>query len=172
MQLIRCTKKLLYEMGFAPNDVEDWPDTVSRLGDWYANLIYIERKKCALYVNGRTLLNFLVPGVKRADFCEAEEFFQRNFQKLLAYEGIPQETIKTLLEDCGQIRFAPTKSKSVLGSMNDIALNYRYEVMRHGGPEHSPMDQVMHELNRMPMMKLKFTLPIDELKAVLQLKHA
>ncbi len=66
MQLIRCTKKLQKEMGLKKIELSQTEPKFSYLGSWHANLIHIDRKKCVLFVNDKTLFNFIVPDVSRS----------------------------------------------------------------------------------------------------------
>jgi hypothetical protein len=60
MPLIRCTRKLLEAIGgHVASSAE--PGHAALLGDWYANLIRIERSKCVILRSERTLLTFTVP---------------------------------------------------------------------------------------------------------------
>ena len=61
MQLMRCTKKLQKEMGLKQSDLCEEEPRFSYLGPWHANLIYIDRRKCVLFVNDNTLFNFIAP---------------------------------------------------------------------------------------------------------------
>ena len=56
MQLIRCTKKLQKEIGLKQSDLCTEEPRFSYLGSWHANLIHIDRRKCLLFANDRTLL--------------------------------------------------------------------------------------------------------------------
>ena len=60
MQLIRCTAKLLKELNQDPvANVKLIRDVV---GGWHANLLRIERRKCALVTNDKTLYTIFIPG--------------------------------------------------------------------------------------------------------------
>ena len=59
MQLIRCTKKLQKAMGLKEADLVRHEPEFSFLGSWHANLIHIDRRKCVLFTNDKTLFNFL-----------------------------------------------------------------------------------------------------------------
>lgn len=61
MTLLHCTQKLLKELGTPP--LVDTPAVTEGLGNWYANLIRIDRKKCILFTNEKTLLSFLIQNV-------------------------------------------------------------------------------------------------------------
>jgi hypothetical protein len=56
---LRCTKKLLARLGSKP--VEDELEPTTRLGDWYANLLFPPGGQVVLAVNERSLLPVLVP---------------------------------------------------------------------------------------------------------------
>src|SRR3990167_7548126 len=77
MTLIQCTQKLLKEL---PIDQEiimaNFP---SLLGNWHANLIRIERRKCVLFTNDETLYSFFIPGVKKQNFQNLASTFMCHF---------------------------------------------------------------------------------------------
>ncbi len=66
MQVIHCTKKLLTELGALGSKIPP-EHAYGFFGPWHANLIRIERRKCILFTNDRTLYSFLVAGVKKKD---------------------------------------------------------------------------------------------------------
>ena len=49
MQLIRCTAKLLREAGLKPTESQHDDSLFSFLGQWHANLIYIDGRKSVLF---------------------------------------------------------------------------------------------------------------------------
>jgi hypothetical protein len=52
MSLIHCTKKLLKELGNPPLQHPDTSPDTQGLGNWYANLLRIDRRKCILGTDG------------------------------------------------------------------------------------------------------------------------
>ena len=76
MQLIRCTKKLQKEMGLKQSELCEEESSFSYLGPWHANLIHIDRRKCVLFVNDKTLFNFIAPDVSRAQIRELDKLFK------------------------------------------------------------------------------------------------
>ncbi len=44
MLILRCTAKLLKEMGIARSEIYDFPHVNTLLGSWYANIIFIDKK--------------------------------------------------------------------------------------------------------------------------------
>ncbi len=51
MRYLKCTKKVLDEMGVKPVAITERPDEGGPLGDWCVNLLRINRKKCLLFIS-------------------------------------------------------------------------------------------------------------------------
>src|SRR4051794_41970385 len=86
MPLIRCTRKLLTEIGaHVASSAEQAHSAL--LGDWYANLLRIVRKKCVIFTSERTLLTFLTVGLGRAAFRDYRTLFRDGLRHLLLFEG-------------------------------------------------------------------------------------
>jgi len=166
MQLIRCTQKLQKEMGLKKDDLVEAESRFSFLGSWHANLLLIDRKKCLLFVNDKTLSNFIAPDVRRAEIKNLGVLFQRYLSCVLFAEGMSDGVIEKIMEEYREVGYAGTNSKSVLGSMKDLAFHYEYHILSEGGV-HSPMvPEIIHKLNRMPMGALGYKYPIEALKAM------
>ena len=161
MQLIRCTKKLQKEMGLKPSDLCAEEPRFSYLGPWHANLIHIDRRKCVLF-------NFIVPDLSRAQIRELDKLFKSYLSCVLADAGIPETDRGRILSEYDEVDFANTNSKSVLGSMNDLAFHYKYSILEAGGVHSPAVSEIIRRLNRMPMDALKYVFPIEALKALYQ----
>jgi hypothetical protein len=153
--------KLLNELGASPRVAKPPEHPAGFLGPWHANLIRIERRKCILYTNDRTLYSFLVPGVKKKDVVDFRELFALHLKMNLSKEGFGPEDITKALEEYGEIAIAPTKSRSVLGSMNDLAYQADFLVTRADGLEKGDILTVNMMLNRIPMGAIKYRYAID-----------
>ena len=160
MQLIRCTKKLQKELGLKTNDLVEQEPATGLLGSWHANLILIDRRKCVLFVNDKTLFNFIIPGVKKAELVKVEDHFRNYLQCILADEGFSNQVIN----EYDSIGFANTNNKSVMGSMNDLAFNYTISIQQNGGVNNCMLPQIIHRLNCMPMKALGYGYAIEALQ--------
>ncbi|MCO6512080.1 MAG: hypothetical protein J5I65_14945 [Aridibacter famidurans] len=168
MQLIRCTAKLLKEMGLKAGELQENSSPASLLGQWHANLIYIDRRKTVLFVNDRTLINFIVPGLARAEIRDLPKHFRLWLSCVLAEEAVPALVRERILAEYDEIRFAKSSDRSVLGACNDLAFHYKFLVTEEGGI-HSPMvPQIIRRLNRMPMKGIDYRFPIDELARIVE----
>ncbi|MCH8069036.1 MAG: hypothetical protein IID16_07215 [Candidatus Marinimicrobia bacterium] len=166
MQLIRCTKKLQKEMGLKKSDISENEPRESYLGSWHANLIYIDGKKCILFVNDKTLFNFIVPHISREQIRELSSIFKVNLKCVLDTEDIPERTKTKIMSEYESIQYANTNSKSVLGSMNDLAFHYKYHIQSEGGVHSYAVPSIIKKLNHMPMGALEYVFSIEALKSV------
>jgi hypothetical protein len=166
MQLIRCTKKLQKEMGLKKSDFSVDEPQKSYFGSWHANLIYIDGKKCLLFVNDKTLFNFIVPDILRAQIKELPSIFRTNLACVLATEGVPERAKTKIMSEYESIQYANTNSKSILGSMNDLAFHYKYHIQSEGGVHSYAVPSIIKKLNHMPMGALEYMFPIEALKAL------
>jgi hypothetical protein len=160
MQVIHCTKKLLNELGALGSKMPPEHEA-GFLGPWHANLIRIERRKCILFTNDRTLYSFLLAGVKKKD--DFHDMFLMNLNSNLAVEGLRQGEILKALDEYSEIAIAPTTNRSVLGSMNDLVGQVEFLISRAGGLKKADILRVNMMLNRVPMGALKYNYAIEKI---------
>ncbi|MCM8771331.1 MAG: hypothetical protein NC936_05665 [Candidatus Omnitrophica bacterium] len=169
--ILHCTAKLLKEMNIAKPDAADIPPQSSLLGDWYANLFFLSRKKNLIFTNARTLFTFIAFGVNRAQMRNITELFRRELGKALLDEDFDGETIQRIINDCKEVHIAKATDRSVLGVMVDHVKNVRWMVEeRDGGWNSSNLSEVIKQLNRTPLLSKEFTYSIEELGKVLGIK--
>ena len=166
MQLIHCTGKLQKEMGLKKADLCAVMPKFSYLGPWHANLIYIEARKCILFVNDKTLFNFIAADVSRVQIRDLGVLFRDLLQCVLADEGLAASAKEKIMSEYAELDYAKTKSRSVLGSMNDLAFHYKSLIQDAGGVHSYAIPGIIRQLNRMPMGAIKYTYPIEALLAM------
>ena len=155
-------------MGLKPSDFCTEEPRFSYLGPWHANLIHIDRRKCVLFVNDKTLFNFIVPDLSRAQIRELDKLFKNYLSCVLADAGFSAADRARILSEYDEVGYANTNSKSVLGSMNDLAFHYKYSIQQAGGVQSPAVPEIIRRLNRMPMGALKYVFPIEALQAMFQ----
>src|SRR3989344_5120505 len=126
MILLHCTQKMMAEIGFKERDFHPVPELENPLSEWYAHIIHIDHKKCALFVNGATRASFLIGCVSREELRQLPDLFAMHWRQFLVYEGFPASVIETILAECSEFTYGRVRDKSILGSMNDIARHYRW----------------------------------------------
>ncbi len=169
--LIRCTAKLIKEMNIVKADIVDTESQSSVLGDWYANLFFLSRKKNLIFTNARTLFTFIAFKVNRAQIKNIGELFRSELGKSLLDEDFDGVTIQRIVDDSKEVRIGRTKDKSVLGVMVDHVKNVRwiFEVRDDSWNPHN-LCEVIKQLNHTPLLTKEFTYSIEELKRALDIK--
>ena len=124
MTLIRCTKKLQKTLGIKPSDLANELIDTSVFGSWYANLIEINGSHGILFVNDKTLFNFIIPELYQNQAYDLKETFRGYLQCILNEEGFDSGFIDKVMAECSTLNYANTQSKKVLGSMNELAFMY------------------------------------------------
>jgi len=126
--VFRCTAKLQKLVGRPDPEAAMLPASGD---DWYANLLWIDGRKCLLVTHAGTLLSVFVPDVRVRDMRPFEAFIVPRIGDQLAAEGFPANALGVL--DPFGARIAKTADRSVTGCMNDLALTCEYAVADAGG---------------------------------------
>ncbi len=89
----------------------------TKLGDWYANLLYTKPQQLILCVSEKSLL----PVIMMAKGAEPIGVrLAAGVGEMLRAIGIPDAAIKVELAAMSEVTISTTASRSVLGSMNDF----------------------------------------------------
>ena len=161
MATIRCTTKLLKELGTKPAMAPAQPASLS---DWHANLLRVDRKKCVLFTNDLTLYSFLIHLVKKPLSAGLGELFRLGLLKSLMSDGLDDPQVRHMLGSQGSIIIAKTNSRSILGSMNDLAFQIKCIVHTMGGLVITDLSEINRQLNNIPMSAIKYNVGIEELR--------
>ena len=111
----RCTQKFLRRLRKAPSDTA--PVSSGLLGDWYANVLFVNRKPLVLAVSARTLLPLLIPA---RDPSTLRPRLAEKLGRVLAALGVSAEGIREEKSQMTEIVFARTDNRQILGTMNDF----------------------------------------------------
>jgi hypothetical protein len=152
---------LLKDLGVKPANISDQS---SDLFDWHANMLRLERKKYVLFTNSQTLFSFLMRWAGKPKPAEFQEQFRLKLFQSLMDEGIAEEHIEYLLGGHRQIMITKTNSRSVLGSMNDLAFQAKYMVYVRGIIDDAYLHEINLVLNQNPMSAIKYQNGTTELK--------
>jgi hypothetical protein len=141
--VVRCTSKLLDLLGKRSVRLVEAPPSGD---DWYANLLWLDRRKCLLATHAGTLFSLFVVDIRAADLRP----FERRIVDLLAAalldEGLPTDVLGRLEPD--EVQLAKTASKRVLGVMNQMALEIGWAVDQAGGLWNVDVDDLNRHLRR------------------------
>jgi len=163
MAQIRCTQKLLKELKVESEAIDS---KLLGLGSWHANLLLIDRRKCVLLTNDACLYSIFIPGLKKSEFTHFPEVLGQHLFKNLLQEELPQEQIEIVLNELQNISYTKTNNRSVLGSMNDLAFQVKYQISANGGLDNVNIYEINKDINRTPMSATE-QYGIDGLKSLL-----
>ena len=126
--LLRCTAKTLTLVGARPRDLVTIEPNDE---DWYANLLWLDGRKCLLLAHAGTLFSVFVPDIHKADLMPIGPSVVRFIHREFEAESFPRERLCAL--DSRPIALAKTESRTVLGYMNEMARFCEYAVGDAGG---------------------------------------
>lgn len=114
--------------------------------DWYANIFWVQRRKCLLVTHAGTLFSVFAPAVRAASLRPLDAFVAPLVARQLAAEGFSAAALGPL--DCGQSCIAKTADRQVLGCMNDIAQACRSAADDAGGLARLDLAALHYRLQR------------------------
>jgi hypothetical protein len=123
--------------------------------DWYANILWLERRKCLLLTHAGTLFSVFVPDVRAAELRPLGPYLAATVATALRSEGLPADAFGRL--DADDVRIAKTANRSVLGFMNDMGVHIAYD----GGLGLCDADAISRQLRRTPYNRGGYVYPID-----------
>lgn len=141
--VLRCTAKMLSMLGARPRVLVTIEPSDQ---DWYANLLWLDARKCLLLAHAGTLFSVFVPDIRKADLVPIGPSVVGSIHKELEAESFPLDRLGAL--DSGTIALAKTESRTVLGYMNEMARFCEYAVDNAGGLARCDARGLNRELRR------------------------
>lgn len=154
--IVRCTKKMLDLLGGRSVTVGEFPATDQ---DWYLDLLWIDRRKCLLLTHAGTLFSVFQAGVRSAELRPPGPYLMAAVQAELSAERLPPDTFGPLQPD--DVRVARTVSRSMMGFMNQMTVEIRYQVMRSDNVRNCDINALNHQLRRTLRNRGGYVRPID-----------
>jgi Domain of unknown function (DUF6933) len=127
--------------------------------DWYLDLVWFDRRKCLLLVHAGTLFSVFRADVRSAELRPPGPYLVAAVQAELAAERLLPDTFGSLQPD--NVRVARTASRSMLGFMNQMTVEIRYQVMRSDNVRSCDIDAVNYQLRRTLRNRGGYVHPID-----------
>ena len=137
----------------------DLVDVEPSVEDWYANVVYIDGKKCVLLVHDGTLFSSLTLNVGVGLLRPIGGYVYSQIVGGLESEGLPPDALGDI--DYKQIHLARSRSRSVLGSMNDMVTMARHFICSEGGLEECDVARLNHLLRETPNGARGFATPLE-----------
>jgi Domain of unknown function (DUF6933) len=151
--VLRCTQKLFSIIG--PVLISE---PAPKAEDWYANLLWFERRKCLLLTHVGTLFTILEADVSASDLRSTGPFISALIRRELLSEGLPTDAFGSGLED---VVYAKTADRSVLGCMNDMAYTCEVAIADSGSLRRTDLVALNRYLRRNINSARNYERPID-----------
>ncbi|SRR5712692_5350772 len=141
--VLRCTAKLLTLLGVRPRDLVTIEPSDQ---EWYANLLWLDARKCLLLAQAGSLFSVFVPDIRKADLVPIGPSVVGFIHEELEAETLPLDRRGAL--DSRSIALAKTESRTVLGYMNEMARFCEYAVGGAGGLARCDAPELNRQLRR------------------------
>ena len=100
--------------------------------DWYANLLWFDRRKCLLLTHSPTLFSIFEANASAPGLRAVGPLVTGLIERELACESLPCAVFAGL--EKGEVILAKTADRSVLGCMNDMGFLRQNAIAGSGGP--------------------------------------
>ncbi len=148
MFTLRCTRALLKRLKVKPDLAPPSPTT--RLGDWYANILFTRRKHLVLCVSERTLLPLLIEAAGPTPIgLRLRDELTEMLQSLGVSDGLIQAELLAMTD----MVVSTTASRMILGSMNDFTRMFEFY-----SPD-MPISEVARDLANAPCSPIGMNSP-------------
>ena len=154
--IVRCTKKMLDLLGSRSVSVGEFPAADD---DWYLDLLWFDRRKCLLLVHTGTLFSVFRADIRTAELRPPGPYLVPAVHAELAAERLPLDAFGPLHSD--DVRVARTASRSMLGFINQMTVEIRYQVMRSDDVRNCDIDALNGQLRRTLRNRGGYVRPID-----------
>jgi hypothetical protein len=141
--VVRCTGKLLNLLGHHSVTLVEAPADDD---DWYANLLWLDRRKCLLVAHAGTLFSLFVADIRVGELRPFERRIVELLTAALLEEGLPIDALGRL--EPSEVRIAKTVSRHVLGVMNQMAFEIAWHADQAGGLWNVDVDELNRHLRR------------------------
>ena len=165
---IRCTAKALKQFGIPSRETCEVKPADSLLGNWYCNLLTIDRRKCVLFMNENTFLSFLLFGVRKDNSNSIPHIFANGLSQLLTLEGFSETQIERIFADYTSCEITKTEGRSALGNLRDLMINYEHSIMYDGGLKECDLGNIIFKMNRMPQRNIGWKYSIDIVRMLVE----
>lgn len=139
--MLRCTGKVLALLRVATPAVGEASEQ-----DWYAHLVWVDRRKCLLVTHAGTLFSVFVPNVTAVGLRPIGPPVVSAIAAALRAEGLAVDTLGAL--DAHQVTVAKTTDRRILGTMNDLTVTAEHVIATGGGLARCDIDALNHALHR------------------------
>lgn len=161
MLQLKSTAKVRKFLGLKDSELLEKALDSSVLGAWYVNLFPIERRKALIFMNERTLLSFIIYGVRKDNTKNLPGVLCRGLHQLLSFTEVDLVLIERALTDYETYCYSKTDSKRALGNMNEIVFLYQHHIQYEGGIQNCDLTGITFKVNQTPQRNIGWDFSLD-----------
>lgn len=165
MPLFRVTRKLGAALRVPLLDGQH--EAANAEHEWFADLFYVERKKCVIWTHRTTLLTFIRPAVVATELREFHALFRYEFRTAMASMALP-ESLLNRFDVYGPESYARTGDRGVVGSMLDYRKMFAFMVSVDGNLAGADIRGINAQLNESPMSILGMDSAVRRVRKIVE----
>jgi hypothetical protein len=153
MLTIQCTKKLINEL--KTEVVIEKPLQLNPFYSWHSHLFFFNRKKYVIVMNNLTRYNFIIAGLKRAEFMKYDQIVASAIVENLLAEGASEDAVDKYMQHCSPAIYRTTSERSIISQMNEMIMVAQdcMSLDKYDGIE-TDITELNRSLNSFVMLKL------------------
>ena len=155
--IFRVTQKMAKKVKVKPGD--PLPPHINPLLDWTVNLFRVGHYQAIIVTNSPSLYSIVMAGRGITDEAIFAKAIINNLHMYMLVDGLKRLFDSHIAPFTDSIAICRAGDKRVLGSMNDLVLNAKMDVLYQG----LSVSRINADLNSMPMSMLKYNRPKDRL---------
>jgi len=139
-----------------------------KLGNWNANVFYVAKKKCLLFVNAETFYSVIIPKFSMKDIDRIDELFIDCFYNQLLFEKVNTE-FETIVNIIGKVNFQRTNNdRKIIGILNYNIEKLNYFKYKYPIFNSAVIREMTEKLNKTPFEQLGWKYPYERIKFLLE----
>lgn len=160
-------------MGLAQVDIIDTPLQPSALGEWYAHLFFLARRKCVMFVHAKTYYAFVAYDIKRQAIRRLDEVFRKSLGRRLYEDGFSPDAIKKALAVADTVTYGRATDRHVLSTMNRMVFEFGACMDMYGFVTPQTLKESADFLPQTPhnIRGSDYIIPLEEMQPILEEKY-
>ena len=159
-------------MGLARAVLIDNVSQGSAIGEWYAHLFFLARRKCVMFTHAKTYYAFVAYDIKRHDIRRLDEVFRVNLGRRLYEDGFSPDAIKKALATTDTVTYGRAADRHVLSTMNQMIYEFGACLDKYGFVTPQTLKKSADFLPRTPHKQgCDYIIPLEEMWPFLEEKY-
>lgn len=107
-------------------------DADGLIGNWNANIFYVDRKKSVLLINDKTCYSIIIPNISKKQMEHFQEIFIHRLLEQFEYDGIQINKIQIDQLSGELLNFTTTNNnRPIIGTMTQFIKDLKYLISYH-----------------------------------------